>query len=311
MLNPIEAIRGFKIMRIRYSAVLPRISTFRNFGRCGQAYSFRHEYRGQGDRAQHLQRSGFLKPVQVRYPQEVIFTIGDKFGTLLQWDSCDWERIMAYDPGLIREVSDFYQEDTMLAFDSRSIALILGEASKHNRGHTAGLRTHSIDLGTQASPLITDEDTVRAQHMAMPATMREAGMMGSSSGKRMWALHAEGFLDYIAINHWMSAYYLNGPCIRCESPVRGDSHLIGDVEYIYSKCLPVYNDHGALVYPILFGYDDAIWTGFDSMVRPENGIPGDDNQYIAMYWHFGIKLIDPRKVGVMWVRIEPIPTGGQ
>jgi hypothetical protein len=308
-LNPISYIRDEKILRVRDQAVLPQISVFKDFGHCGQALNIRHEYTGS-DRAQHMTQGGVVKPVTVRAPKEETFIVGDKFGALLRFPECDWMKIQENDPSMINEVATFYQEDTLLSFDTRAFALIIGEAEKHNRGMNAGYRTHAVDLGTQQSPLETNEETVWAQHRSMIRVMRERGLT-ATTGRPMYALIHEGFMDYISLNDRLSAYYMNGACHSCDSAVMGDQRTIDGINYIHTKCLPVVNDGNDLIYPILFGYPEALWAAFDTVIRREQGPMGDDNEYIGMYWHLGLKLIDPRRVGVMWVRIPSLDTGGQ
>lgn len=309
-LNPIQYIRTEKIERIRKQSVLPRISVFKGFGKCGTPMNIRHEYESR-DRAQELEHGGILKPIQVRQPREQTFMIGDMMGVSLAWPDCNWQKIMAHDPGFIQEVIDHYQDDTMLSFDSRAFAKIIGEASSHNRNNRAGYRSHQINLGTKNNPLHVDSDSIWGQHHMMPRVMREHGATSSKTGRRMYAIINEGFLEHIALNDRLSSYYHNGQCHQCQSPVMDEIREIGKIDYIISQCLPVIHDGGSLIYPILFGYDDALWAGYDVEIHRKEGGRGDNNKYIDIYWHFGLKLIDPRKVGVMWVKVDPIPTGAQ
>lgn len=308
-LNPIQYIRNEKIMGIKKKSVLPRISVFKGFGKCGTAFNIRHEFETR-DRAQEVEYGGILKPVTVRMPREQLFMIGDKMGVSLAWEECNWEKIQANDPSFVQEVIDSYQSDTMLSFDSRAFSTIIGEAHAKNRGTNAGYQSANINLGTQANPLVTNPDTVWGQHYGMQRVMSEMGLNYSSTGRTMYAVVAEGYMENIALNDRLSAYYYNGQCHVCSSPVMGDTRQVDQVEYIKSRCLPVINDGGSMIYPILFGYDDALWAGYDVAIDYKEGGRGDSNKYIDIYWHFGLKLIDPRKVGVMWVRVEPLVTGG-
>ena len=309
--NPIQYIRNEKIKRLSYQSITPRVTTFKGFGRCGDPLSIRHEYIGR-ERAQEMQHGGLLKPVHVRMPKEVFFMIGDKMGVSLAWTDCDWERIMAHDPAFIQEVINYYQEDTMLSFDSRVIAKIIGEAHQDNRGKRAGHRSHAINLGTQDDPLLISQDSVWAMHYnGMQRVLREHGVTTSASNRPMYALHGEGYMPYIALNDRMSSFYHRGSCMSCETPTKGEEYNIDGIDYINSKCLPTDIDHatGDVTYPILFGFDDAIWAGYDVVIQRKEGGHGDDNKYIDIYWHLGFKVIDPRRLGVAWVRVPSIPIG--
>lgn len=311
-LNPVHYIRDEKIKRLSYECVTPRITSFKGFGRCGTPMNIRHEYTGR-ERAQEMQHGGVLKPVRVRQPKEEFFMVGDKMGVSLVWPDCDWEKIMANDAAYVSEVIDYYQEDTMLSFDSRVIAKIIGEAHRENVGAKAGHLSRSINLGTQAAPLLINSDAVWALHYnGMERVLREHGATGSQSGRPMYALHGEGYMPYIALNDRMSSFYHTGQCHSCNSVTRGTSKLIDDIEYINTKCLPSHVDtaSGDITYPLLFGYDDAIWAGYDVVIQHKEGGHGDDNKYIDIYWHFGLKVIDNRKIGVAWVKVPSIPLGG-
>jgi hypothetical protein len=64
-----------------------------------------------------------------------------------------------------------------------------------------------------------------------------------------------------------------------------------------------------MTYPVPFGYDDAIWAGYDVTIFHKEGGPGDDNKYVDIYWHFGARVMDPRKLGVAWVKVPAMPIG--
>lgn len=306
-LNPIQYIRTEKIARVREQAVLPRISVFKGFGTCGSAMNIRHEYTSR-ERAQQAQHGGILKPIQIRAPKEQTFIVGDKMGTLLEFPQCDWDKIQANDPSLIQEIINFFQDDTMLSFDTKAFQEIISEADDMNRGRKAGRKSRNIDLGSQQNPLHTTAESVWYQHYAMPRVMRERGLGRTGAG--MYALHGEGFMEAVARNPLLSSYYHTGACHTCSSATMGDSRMIDGIEYINTKCLPTFNDGGSLIYPILFGYKEALWSSYDTVMEYKKGGPGVDASYIEMYWHLGLKLIDPRLVGVMWVRVDPLETGG-
>ena len=310
-LNPIQYIRDEKIMRIRDTSITPRVTTFKGFGRCGVPMNIRHEYIGR-DRAQEMQHGGLLKPIRVRQPKEEFFMVGDKFGVSLVWDECQWERIAANDQGFVQEVIEYFQEDTMLAFDSRVISSIMGEAHRENRGANAGHRSKSINLGSQAAPLLINSDSVWTMHYnGMQRVLNEHGAMSSKSGRPMYVLHGDGYLPYIKLNDRMSSFYHQGNCMSCNSITMGDVNNVDGVDYINARCLPsdINLATGDITYPLLFGYDDAIWAGYDVVIQHKEGGHGDDNKYIDMYWHFGLKVIDPRKLGVAWVKVPAMQIG--
>lgn len=310
-LNPVQYIRDEKIMRIHNQAITPRVTSFKGFGRCGTPMNIRHEYTGR-ERAQEMEHGGVLKPVRVRQPKEEFFMIGDKFGVSLVFPQCDWDRIMANDPALIQEVIEYYQEDTLLSFDTRVIAKIIGEAHRENRGTSAGHRSHALNLGTQANPLIIDSGAVWTLHYnGMQRVLNEAGATSSKSGRLPFVIHGDGYLPYIKLNDRMSSFYHQGNCMACNSVTMADMQVIDGMEYINARCLPtdINTATGDLTYPLLFGYDDAIWAGYDVVIQHKEGGHGDDNKYIDIYWHFGLKVMDPRKLGVAWVKVPAMPIG--
>jgi len=302
-------MRAEKIARIRRDSILSRISIFKGIGRCGQAMAVRHEFDTR-DGLQELEFGGITKAQRVLQPREEMFMIGDQFSALLAWPECDWMKIMANDPDYIREVVDAYHENTMLAYDSRALAKLIGEAHPKNRGPQAGILSGQINLGTSLAPLAVDSAKVWHQHYAMKRVMEEHAATSSSTGLRMYAVVREGFLEHIALNDRLSSYYHNGQCHTCESPTVGESRMVDGIEYIKSTCLPYRQEGGSIVYPIIFGWDDALWYGGDWALNRKEGGPGDNNKYLELFAHLGLKLHLPRKVGVMWVRVDPPETGG-
>ena len=308
-LNPLMYMRSEKIERIKRDSILSRISTFKGFGKCGQAMAVRHEFDAR-DGVQELEHGGVMKAQRVIQPRDEVFMIGDQFGTLLAWPECDWMRIMDNDPEYINEVTDAYHEKSMLAFDSRAMAKLIGEAHPKNRGPMAGILSSQINLGTSLVPLTVDPAKVWHMHHAMKRVMEEHAATSSKTGRKMYAIVREGFLENIALNDRLSSYYHNGQCHTCVSPTMGESRTVDGIEYIKSTCLPYRMEGGSMVYPIIFGWDDALWFGMDWALNRKEGGPGDNNKYLELYWHLGLKLHLPRKVGVMWVKVDPPETGG-
>jgi len=307
-MNPIEYIRAEKIMRLQKEAMFSRITKTMGFGTCGQALSIRHEFSPM-ERAQKTNHGGILKPVDVIVPKEEIFTINDMQGIMLRWTQCNWDKIQAYDPGFINEVITAYQDDTALAYDTRVFTKIISEASPYNRGMNAGRTSRNIKLGTRENPLSTTPDSVWAQHRMISRVLSENSVRGSSTGRPIFAIVPEGFLDYIALSDRLSSYYHRGNCIRCDSTAMSEMHMVDNIEYMVSKCTFRIFDGDDIIAPIMFGYDDAVWSAYDFQMEYKKGGPGDSNQYIEMYWHNGLKVIQPEKLGVMWVRLKPLDTG--
>ena len=308
-LNPIVDITNQRIMRVRKQSILPRIAVIKPAASCGESMRIRHEYAGSVGGTQWLSDGGKLKPVNLTIPKEVVFTVGDRLGWAVRVDSCVYEKIMKYDKALISEVVEYHNQETLQAFDQRAIYRIMAEASRHNVGKKAGFATHIYDLGTEVAPIEITQKRVWAQ-VKLPKHVLDEQQIGF--GSKPYVLYFGGLMDYVSNNDRLAAYYMNGKCHVCvEGGTWYDMRDVDGIDYIRHSCLPFKtNAQSEVISPFIFGVREALWASLKMSMNKKMGVVGDDAHYLETYWDFGLRLIEPRMVGVGWMRI-PLYTGDQ
>lgn len=235
-------------------------------------------------------------------------TIGEQLG----WGFKISKKDMMWEPQFINEIvverMKGVARSTQAYLETQILAKQIAEASRHNRGHQAGMVEHCTNLGTKEKPLELTPDNVAIFFQDLHDVAYQMGLaenqifMAMPQFMRTLIARAGFLCDASKTGLPRSALLMDPDSVRREMTA---------ADVIFSQKMPKCppgeggNTTDKIVYPIIFGSPTATgYAVYSDTMEMIDKVKGESSVYFQGTMCIGDAVLEDCMLGVAWVSVD-------